>query len=192
MKRLKLACLIISMISFLFVACQPEASMKRIQLEYIDGSMMIPSTYVELSFENIDDIIYKAEDLPYKMELTELMGDPSDIRYVDTLDPYDFIHIFPASYKRIDSNAYYFTVNYHLNRFPQAVRPGDTIQFYGCRMDSIRDFRILETKMIRENVRIEGGRYSYTASITKDSSTVSVQISTNSPLNTWEYYRTLR
>ena len=116
--------------------------------------------------ERMDRMLSDKSDVNYKNELLNFSQTNAGVEFlIDTLNPYKFILIKEkVSYVKIDTNTLYLIVDKERRQSSSTPDIMDSIFYVGSRIDSIANFKFIESKHNRKSGTKQRIGYSFVIS----------------------------
>lgn len=163
------ACILITVLSLQFLGCHEKDGLMNYELKKLGAVIKIPDSYKPVTEKDIERIIYKKRDSGFKNDLLRMCRlNPKCEFLIDTLNPYKFIMTSEITpYFKIDSNAFYFTIDHEPSISSSSPNISDSVYYVGSKMGSFSDFKFIESKYLRKLNAYKRISYNYMISSDK-------------------------
>lgn len=187
--------LVVSLLTISSVLCgctnDSRSSVNRVSPSCFAASIILPPTYIEVTRDNLTELVWKPEDSTYCFQLKEMFKDSCDQIFIDTTDYFRIAHFFSLPYMPVDSNLFYETIQQQ-EGWTDVHGIGDTSKYKGSRILEFREFKSIESKYFRESHITGRQKHGYSFLVSMDSSSTGILFLSPEEMDAKRYVRTLR
>ncbi|MGM9475741.1 hypothetical protein ACS5PU_04890 [Pedobacter sp. GSP4] len=161
-------------------------------MKNLKATISIPASYQLVNKERLDRVLPEKQDEGFKNELlNQSLTKPKLIFLIDTLKPNRYMMIQDqVPYTKIDTLTLYLLIDDERKKSSSTPEVNNSTFFVGSRMDSIKNFRFIESKHKRRSGNQT--RIGYTFLISSDKNTTGISFFGNEEQNARAYVKTVK
>jgi hypothetical protein len=144
--------LILISIVLLSTSCKSHVDLQNYYLEYINATIKIPASYINMDHDTIVKRVSQRMDSSYVNYLIKtVLNKQGSTILADTTNYHKIILISPISnYVEIDSNSFYYSISYQRKNFNN-MYDNDSAYFFGSKMGSVGDIKYIDSEYLKSS-----------------------------------------